>query len=120
MATCEICRREFQRDHPRKTRCPECYEFQQSLKYDFQQEAKGGKRNSGQIRQPSFVEIENARLKRENDALRKQKEIIAPLLEDRQFLLKIISLTHPDLHGGSKKANDVTRQLLEITNYENI
>lgn len=115
-ATCELCSHEFRRDQPWKTFCPECWRWKRSI--------DGGNRSLVQTRQSTFDEIEkyraeNAKLKRENDALRKRMEVIEPILK-RNFLLKNITLTHPDLHGGSKKATDVTSQLLEIMNCENI
>ena len=35
---------------------------------------------------------------------------------DRRFLKRIVSLTHPDKHGGSEAATEVTQQLLAIMN----
>ena len=44
---------------------------------------------------------------------RREAGAARPLL-DRKFLKRIIALTHPDRHGNSEAATEITQQLLAI------
>ena len=56
-------------------------------------------------------EIEQLRARLAN--ARREVASAQPVL-DRKFIKRIVSLTHPDKHGNSKVATEITQQLLAI------
>ena len=98
-ATCKQCGDTFWRDEGEewKRLCLDCW-LEKKRKEDGRE---------AELQQ----EIEQLRVSLAN--ARREAASARPLL-DRRFIKRIISLTHPDKHGGSETATEITQQLLAI------
>ena len=98
-ATCKQCGDTFWRDEGEewKRLCLDCW-LEKKRKEDGRE---------AELQQ----EIEQLRVSLAN--ARREVASARPLL-DRRFIKCIISLTHPDKHGGSETATEITQQLLAI------
>ena len=98
-ATCKQCGGTFWRDEGEewKRLCLDCW---------LEKKRKEDGREAELQQEIEILRSNLATARREADAAR-------PLL-DRKFIKRIVALTHPDKHGNSKVATEVTQQLLAI------
>jgi chorismate mutase len=74
----------------------------------------GGRQDYQNDLQIEALRRENAVLRQENTSLKIYEANKSGFKKD--FLKKLIALTHPDKHGGKKLAEEVTQELLSMRN----
>jgi len=96
-STCIDCGATFERDAEWKVRCASCW----------------GARKRSRSGDPVHERLraENAALRAELEALRRAPAIPPRLVE---LLPRLLQIAHPDKHGNSRAANEVTRELLAL------
>lgn len=113
-ACCEYCGRSFRQRYDWQTLCPDCYRLRQ---------AHGGK--DGWIKALGLQrEVDTLRLQL---AMERERRMPTPPCADRlstaeRALINHVRenprswllLTHPDKHGGSQAATEITRLLLAV------
>lgn len=103
-AICKNCGRSFWQDEDWKLLCLDCWKArkrqEQSREAELQSEVAQLRTSLAQLR----LNLATARC---------EAAKARPLL-DRKFLRRVVSLTHPDKHGGSEAATEVTQLLLAI------
>ena len=98
-AFCKQCGAAFQRDDGQewKLLCLDCWRARKR-----QERAREAE-----------LQQEVEQLRRSLANAQRKAALVKPQL-DRRFIKRIVSLTHPDKHGGSETATEVTQQLLAI------
>ena len=108
--TCPDCGKEFFADETWKVRCLGCWKAQKQREGSFSSPRDKGYKD---------LEIERLRLavRELQDCLENARHQVTGGLEVEEFkmnLRKIISLCHPDKHGNSETATDITIWLLGL------